>query len=327
MPMTRRRWLGVPLFALLAAGCGADDDTVATPAGDNDRGVVAQVASYELVADRDQRFLVGLFSDDDGMVSYGSVQLSFSFLGEEGAMLDEPRRGPDARATFVPVPGSPEPPEGDSAAAFTSPSEARGVYGAEGVRFDEPGFWEVAVDIELNGTRHAATAAFEVGDQSHVPVPGDAAPRTQNLLPGDPDAPPDAIDSRAQDDGSVPDPELHEETVAAAIEAGRPVMVVVSTPVYCVSRFCGPITDTVQQLAREYGEQMDFVHLEVYRDFEANTLNKAAVEWIWPDRRGEPAEPWVFLVDSTGTVVERWDNVASERSLTGAVQAVVEGKA
>lgn len=60
---------------------------------------------------------------------------------------------------------------------------------------------------------------------------------------------------------------------------------------YCVSRFCGPITDTVQELAQEYGDRMDFVHLEVLKDFEANTLNKAAVEWIWPDRQGHPAEP------------------------------------
>ncbi len=326
--MTRRSWICVSVAALILAGCGgdSDDDAATSPTSEPDRGVVAQVASYELVVDRDQRFLVGLFSDEEGMVSHGAAELAFSFLGEEGNMLDEPTPGPDATATFVPVPGSPESTQSESA-AFTSPSEARGVYGAEAVRFDRAGFWEVAVDVEIDGIQHSATAAFNVREESLVPVPGDPAPRTQNLLPGDPDAPPDAVDSRAEEDGTVPDPELHEETVAAAIAAGRPVMVVVSTPVYCVSRFCGPITDTVQALAQEYGDRMDFVHLEVFKDFEANTLNKAAVEWIWPDRQGEPAEPWVFLVDASGTVIERWDNVASERNLTEAVQAVVEGSA
>ena len=57
---------------------------------DDDRGVVAQVASYELVSNRDQRFLVGLFSDDEGMGSHGTAELTFSFLGAEGAMLDAP---------------------------------------------------------------------------------------------------------------------------------------------------------------------------------------------------------------------------------------------
>lgn len=68
--------------------------------------------------------------------------------------------------------------------------------------------------------------------------------------------------------------------LADATAAERPVMVVVSTPVFCVSRFCGPITDAVQKLARRYGDRMDFVHLEVWRDFEAQELNEAAAEWI-----------------------------------------------
>ncbi len=315
------------IVAVLAAACGGDDtgdsaspDTTSTVV-DN---MAAQVASYELVADRDQRFIIGLFSNEDGMVSYGTVDLAFSFLGTADNQLDEPKPGPEATATFLPIPGSGTTDE-EPRPRFTSTSEARGVYGVESIRFDEPGFWEVTVDIEIEGTVEQLTAAFEVGDESHVPVAGDPAPRTENLLPGDPDAPPTAIDSRAEDDGSVPDPELHSETVASAIEAGRPLMVVVSTPVYCVSRFCGPITDTVQQLAADHGEDMAFVHIEVYRDYEANTVNKAATEWIWPDRVGEPAEPWVFLVDANGTVVERWDNVATEKGLTEAVQNVLEG--
>jgi hypothetical protein len=183
--MTRRLWICVSVTALVLAGCGgdSDDDAATTPTSQEDRGVVAQVASYELVVDRDQRFPVGLFSDDAGMVSHGAAELAFSFLGEEGNMLDKPTPGPDATATFVPVPGSPESTNSESA-AFTSPSDARGVYGAEAVRFDQAGLWEVAVDIEIDGTQHTATAAFKVLEESHVPVPGDPAPRTPD--PGPP---------------------------------------------------------------------------------------------------------------------------------------------
>src|ERR671911_1927382 len=181
------------------------------------------------------------------------------------------------------------------------------------------------VTAVLDGRTQWATAAFEVADRTHVPVPGDPAPRTENPLPGDPDVPPTAVDSRAGDDGTVPDPELHATTVADAIAAGRPVMVVVSTPVFCVSRFCGPITDAVQELAQRYGDRMDFVHLEVWRDFEAQELNQAAAEWIWPDQQGDAAEPWVFLVGADGNIVQRWDNVATEASLARAVETVVGG--
>lgn len=320
-----RTWIGALVAGSVSVvACGSQPDDVTSQSTTSAaEGIVAQVASYELVDDRDQRFIVGLFSNDAGMVSFGTAQLSFSFLGPAGRPLDEPVGGPEATAVFLPIPGSPAE-AGASSARFTSPSEARGVYGVDSVRFDEPGFWEVEVAITVDGDQQRATAAFEVGDEAHVPLPGEQAPRTQNLLPGDASAPPTAVDSRAEDDGSVPDPDLHEETVASALEAGRPVMVVVSTPVYCVSRFCGPITDTVQQLAVEHGDDMAFVHLEVWKDFEAETMNKAAAEWIWPDQAGDPAEPWVFLVAADGTIVERWDNVATEANLRDAVADVLE---
>ncbi len=322
-----RMFAALVLVAVVGSSCssGSDPapsaatDSTGTPGTDE---VVAQVASYELVAGSNQRFIVGLFSNEDGMVSFGTADLAFRYLGTEEAPLDEPRPGPTATAEFLPIPGSPVADE--PSPRFTSPSEARGVYGIPEITFDDAGFWEVAVDLEIDGRRRSATAAFEVGDTAHVPVVGDLAPRTENLLPGDPDAPPDAVDSRADDSGAVPDAPLHEETIAAAIDAGRPVMVVVSTPVYCVSRFCGPITDTVHELAESHGIAMDFVHLEVWRDFENNTINKAAAEWIWPDQTGDPAEPWVFLVDATGTIVQRWDNVATEAELADAIDDVLE---
>ena len=314
------------VLVLSATACASDaDDATADDKRpeDDTTELVAQVASYELVADRDQRFIVGMFSDDDGVVSFGTAQLAFDYLGTESDPLDEPRSGPSATATFLPIPGSPETSDG-AGARFTSPSEARGVYGVESVLFDEPGFWEVEVTIDVDGSEQQATAAFEVGDEQHVPVVGDPAPRTVNLLPGDADAPVTAVDSRAEDDGSVPDPELHQVTIDEAIGAGTPVMVVVSTPVFCVSRFCGPITDTVQELAQRTGDDMAFVHLEVWRDFENNAINRAAAEWIWPDQTGDPGEPWVFVVDATGTVVQRWDNVVTERDLETAVRTVLE---
>ena len=102
-------------------------------------------------------------------------------------------------------------------------------------------------------------------------------------------------------------------------------MVVVSTPVFCVSRFCGPITDAVQELAQRYGDDVDFVHLEVWQDFETQTVNDAAAEWIWPDQRGDAAEPWVFLVGADGIILRRWDNVATEASMNAVLEQLTVG--
>ncbi|MGH2765962.1 MAG: hypothetical protein ACRDKA_08645, partial [Actinomycetota bacterium] len=119
-------------------------------------------------------------------------------------------------------------------------------------------------------------------------------------------------DSRAAT-GEIPDPELHRTTVADSVAAGHPALVVISTPVYCVSRFCGPLTDMAQDLAADYGDRAEFIHIEVWRDFENQVVNKGAADWIL--REDELQEPWVFLVGSNGRVVGRWDNVATRQEI------------
>lgn len=274
----------------------------------------ALVANYDLAAQRPQRFVIGLVTDDQQAVAHGRAQLTFSFLGDEG---DPPVPGPEAWAAWQPIPGTPEGGEGES-----SIGDVNGVYAARDVVFDRAGYWQVDVAIELDGAQLRTDAAFEVLPDHLYLAPGDRAPQTvQQLAGGDREA--RAIDSRAGDGVAVPDPALHSVTVADAIASGRPTMVLVSTPVYCVSRFCGPITEAVEALAAEFGDRMNFVHLEVWRDFDARELNPAAGEWIKPPGAEEATEPWVWVVDGRGTVVERFDNIASERELADAVGSVL----
>jgi len=167
---------------------------------------------------------------------------------------------------------------------------------------------------EVDGEPRTARAAFSVLEEAFVPAPGEDAPRTDNLVVGDAEAPPAAIDSRAGQGGQVPDPELHATTIAASIAKKRPVLAVFATPVYCVSRFCGPITDMVQSLAAEHGDRVEFVHVEIWRDFDNQVVNRAAAEWVLgPD--GGVTEPWIFLIDSDGKVTARWDNVATPEEI------------
>ena len=99
-------------------------------------------------------------------------------------------------------------------------------------------------------------------------------------------------------------------------------MVVVSTPTYCQSRFCGPITDHVAALARRSDGRMDFVHLEIWEDFEQNAMNEAAAAWIAPTPDTDVREPWVFVVDAGGRITARFGNVATEAELESAMEEV-----
>ena len=309
---------------MIAAGCsgGSGGDSAEDIAEEGTSPIVAQVASYDLTTELPQRVIVGLLDNDNNVVSFGDVEFAFSYLGTADEPLETPVAGPVATADFRPIPGQDIDPVA-SGPRIGEPSDGAGVYGADDVEFADAGIWEVAVTADLPDGEATATANFEVVAESDIPNIGDDAPRSDNLLPGDADAPVDAIDSRAEPDGTVPDPILHTETVAQAIAAGRPALVVVSTPTYCVSRFCGPITDSVAEIAAETGDDVAFIHIEVWRDYEETVLNQGAADWIWPNEEGEDIhEPWVFLVGTDGTVIERWDNVATDAEMQAAVDEV-----
>ncbi|MDQ3680285.1 MAG: hypothetical protein M3378_07040 [Actinomycetota bacterium] len=328
MPLrSRRRTLLAALtgLAVLTAACGSSDapDVGGGEGSERDPGLVAQVASYDVVAGRGGRFIVGMLAaDKTKLVSFGTAELAFSFLGTRQQRLERPEPGPTVTASFLPLPGQRLDPAAPGP-RYVEGSEGAGVYAAPDVRFDRAGVWEVRATATLDGRRQSATSAFEVLADSPVPAVGDPAPRTQNPLPGAADTDPRAIDSRAGPAEPVPDPELHSTTVAAAIAARRPLMVVVSTPTYCQSRFCGPITDAVSALAKRYGSQMAFVHLEVWRDFEKGQVNEAAKEWIFPPGTADAQEPWVFVVNRAGVITQRFDNVAGEAEMDQAVQVVL----
>ena len=309
--------------ALVASACGRSERAPSASKPSESDEIVAQVASYDLVAGRSGRFIVGvLAADRSRLVSFGSVGLRFSYLGTAKRRLDPAEPGPAATASFLPIPGQRVDPDA-AGPRFVEASEGTGVYGAPEVHFDRAGFWEVAVAASIEGKRETATAAFEVLEGSPIPAVGDPAPRTENPLGGDPAVPAEAIDSRARPGEPIPDPELHSTAIAAAIAANRPVMVVVSTPTYCQSRFCGPITDSVSALARQHADRMAFVHLEVWRDFEKSEVNPAAKEWISPPGVTDAREPWVFVVGRDGRITHRFDNVATDAELEAAVRDVL----
>ena len=174
--------------------------------------------------------------------------------------------------------------------------------------------------VELDGELEQADAAFEVLAEPQAPAVGEMAPSVDHPVIGD-DADARVLDSRARGDEEPPDPELHRVSIADAIEAGRPALVVFTTPVYCTSRFCGPITEMIADLATDADLEMDFIHVEVWSDFEAETVNAAAAEWLTLSD-GEIREPWTFLVDGAGRVAGSWDNVVTQGELQVATAAL-----
>jgi hypothetical protein len=120
----------------------------------------------------------------------------------------------------------------------------------------------------------------------------------------DSDVDPAAIDSRAAETGEVPDPDLHGVSIADAVKAGRPTLVLFATPVYCQSQFCGPDVEWLEGFAAERPDDATYIHVEVWNDYQTQAVNEAAAEWLYRDE--ELTEPWMFLIGDDGDIVARW---------------------
>jgi hypothetical protein len=302
-------------LAVVAGACGSGGKPAATSGAGNGGALITQVASYDLAARRPLRILVGLQTGEQ-LVSFGRAQLSFAYVGQG---QQTPRGLASVDATWVPVPGQQLPAALPATPQLGGASDGIGLYAAT-VTFDRTGSWKLTARVDIAGKTRSGSTTFSVADKAIEISVGDKAPATKNRLPGS--QPATAVDSRANA-GSVPDPELHRRTVADAIASGRPTMVVISTPVYCISRFCGPITDTVAALARTNGKAMNFIHLEVWNDFQKHRVNKAAADWIYRPGSTDLQEPWVYVIDRHGRVVQRFDNLASERDLADATHNAI----
>jgi hypothetical protein len=311
MGITRRALLSVPLAAVALNACSSDGKTKTEPGQGGPDELFAESASFEIIAKQPQRVMVGMTTKDNRILHGGQVTFDFRRAtdSDDAVIMSAP-------ATFLSVPRGHEPP---STAVIGTASDGIGVYAANNVTFPDDGFWIVTVNVAIDKKQSVETG-LEVLAAPKVPAPGDKAPRTQNSTINTADFPIEALDSRSGPNGlddELADPILHQESIANVLAAKRPCLVLVSTPTFCESKFCGPITDVISDLATEAKTtkpELGFVHLEVWRNYEKRQVNKAAAEWILPNE-APGNEPWVFLIDGSGTITKRWDNLVSEAEL------------
>jgi hypothetical protein len=315
--------VGVLMASIIAGACGSKDSSGASSdkaigSGGADE-LFAETASFETVQGKPQRVTFGISTVDGRILHGGSVFVAFRPVDDSGA--DTKRAGVAASYLAVAGPAT----SNDKPASIGALSDGVGVYSAT-FTFPKPGFWTAQIR-QSKGGKVLAETAVDVKAKNSIPDVGDPAPATQNpvLLNGQkPSVPINRIDSRSGPDAlaELADPALHTEVIADLLKAHRPFVVVVSTPAYCQSKFCGPITDLVDERAKTAtatasDDGLAFVHLEVFANATENMVNKWAAEWILGD--GEGREPWVFLVGRDGKIAARFDNVMTSAEFISAL--------
>ena len=175
------------------------------------------------------------------------------------------------------------------------------------------GNWGLLAEVTLaDGAVVQAPFTVQIVEQSASPAIGSPAPASENrTLETEPDI-------AKLTSGSDPEPGLYQMTVAEALASGRPTVVTLATPAFCQTQICAPVVDSVEAVYDEYKEQVNFIHLEIYKDFQALETADEVAEW------GLQSEPWTFVIDTNGNITARFGGPISPRELTEALVALVD---
>lgn len=186
------------------------------------------------------------------------------------------------------------------------------------VAFPKAGSYGVAAEAILaDGSHRMATLLLQVAEAPAVPTIGEPALRSDNLTKAD------VTDIREIDSGDPPN-DMHDLKIKDVIAAGRPLVIVFSTPAYCTSAFCGPVNQEVEVLHDRYKDQVDFIHIEIWRDRTTSTLNPTAREWLIR-ADGGLTEPFVYVIDKNGVIFDRWEGPVAQNIMEESVREVAAG--
>ena len=306
-------------LALLIAACGGESDSASADSS----------WSAQAIAATQDATVIPLFVNSSRL-GVGPNRIAFGFFDREGALLSDVTA--DVRlfaldgdaGTFVSEraltrvalePGAVH--EHDDGTLHDHSGATVALFVAN-AGFTRSGDWGAEVSVDLDGDRVATRLRFFVQQRTPEPMIGDAIPRSLQRVLADVDAI-DAIDSSLP-----PVPEMHDQTVAAALDVGRPMLVAFATPAFCQSRFCGPVIDRiVRPLLDRYGSEAAFIHIEPFDLAEARDAGRLVVlpvmgEW------GLTTEPWVFIVDRDGRVSAKFEGIMSLAEVEAALAAVIE---
>jgi hypothetical protein len=260
-------------------------------------GPQAALASSVFTTGAENRFVFGVIAQD-GKAIYGPTAIYIA------PTPNEPAQGPFVAPADVLLTQPRY--RSEQAARETDPFAA--VYAAP-VKFPKAGPWSVLVMTRSGGRLIGAPTQITVKTkaQDKIPDVGEAAPRvatdTLESLKGDKEL----LDTRK------PPSDMH--TDFATVVGSKPVALLFSTPQLCVSRVCGPVTDLALQMRAEYGDEMEFIHQEVYKDNDLKAGLRAPLTAF-----NLESEPWLFVIDKTGKVTARLEGSFGASAFEDAVK-------
>jgi hypothetical protein len=283
-------------LAFVAAACGGGGDDSGEAAGGgrfdqplSDAEAYPVFASPEIVVG-ENRLLIGLLNQDDAPIGSRDI---------------------DVRMRFFDLARSDSEPVTESELKFVPIDRFRGIY-VSNVAFDAPGKWGAEATIEGDGYDEVVRTRFQVLGKPTTPQLGEIVP---------------AVDTPTADDvarlseistDKDPSPRFYQRSIADAVRARDPFVVVFATPKFCQSATCGPMLKIVRKVAPEF-PNLTFIHVEPY-DLDKVPQELApvpsALKW------GLPSEPWTFVVGKGARLEAKYAVVLSPEELRSTLRTL-----
>jgi hypothetical protein len=259
-----------------------------------------------------------------GAIACGSTRLMFSFLDAQNVPVSKPEQSVDV--ALFDLGADPANPVKTGLATFIwaiEPTVGVYVFDAE---FPTAGAWGAELTLTVGDSApERIRLLFDVQPTSTVVAVGDPAPpsKTPTLadVGGD-------VSKISTDDQPVD--AFYKTSIADAIAAKKPFVVVFATPKFCRSAQCGPTLDRVKPIAAAH-PGVTFINVEPYElktvdgqlqpvltDTDPPDLIPTAATNEWRLL----AEPWVFVVDRNGVVTASFMLIFSDEELNAAIAAV-----
>jgi hypothetical protein len=258
-------------------------------------------------------------------VACGKTRLLFLYLDAQNNVKSAPDRA--LKVAFYDLGKDPAKPVATADGAFLWTIEnERGMY-AVNVQLPEAGTWGAELTTGAPGSATETTRmTFDVHDSTPTVRVGDKAPASKTPTLADAGG-----DAKKISTDATPDPAFYQTSVADALAAHKPIMLIFATPKFCTSAQCGPTLDHFKAIARDHPD-VTFINVEPYQlhDIDgqlqpvlsdSGALQPTDVTDAW----GLLSEPWIFAVDRSGIVQGSYEILASQAELDAIFPVITAG--
>jgi hypothetical protein len=268
--------------------------------------------------------LVPFFVSND--ITCGKARIIFLFLDSANNDKSAPDR--TAKVAFYDLARDPNKvvTTADGAFVWTIQDE-RGMYIVD-VDLPEGGTWGAEFTTAAPGApSETVRTSFTVLDTPTAIAVGQKAPASKTPTLADVGGDATRISTDA-----TPDPVFYQTSVAAALAAHKPFILIFATPKFCVSQQCGPTLDHFKPIAAAHPD-VTFINVEPYKlqytngalqpilEPETNALIATDISNEW----GLRSEPWMFAVDRNGIVQGSYLITITDAELNAILPVITAG--